>query len=65
MILERREGRGREREGNIDVGEKHGSVASRTCSDGGLNPQPNNLGLCSDLGSNLCPFNFQDVAPGN
>ena len=35
MILER----GRERERNIDVREKHQLVTSHTCPDRGLNPQ--------------------------
>ena len=30
----------REKERNIDVGEKHRSVASHTCPSGGSNPQP-------------------------
>ena len=40
LILERGGGRKKEGERNIDVREKHQSVASHTCPDLGLNPQP-------------------------
>ena len=44
-LVERERGRGerdrvKQRERNMDVREKHRSVASRTCPDQGWNPQP-------------------------
>ena len=38
LFLERREGREKERERNIEVREKHPSVASCRCPDRGPNP---------------------------
>ena len=46
LFLERRKGREKERERNIDVGKKHHSVASRMCLDRGpepTNPQPRHM----------------------
>ena len=45
MLIDFRErgSRGRERERNIDVREKHQLVASHTCPDQGLNSQPTYL----------------------
>ena len=40
LILEREGERERERERNTEVREKHGTVASHTHPDWGLNPQP-------------------------
>ena len=40
MILERERRKGREREINIDVTEKHQSVAPGKLPDWGSNPQP-------------------------
>ena len=39
LFIFREKGREKERERNIDVREKHQSVASRLCTDQGLNPQ--------------------------
>ena len=43
LFLERGEGRGEERERNIDVRQKHQSVASPTLPDQGLNLQPRHV----------------------
>ena len=58
FLRERREGREKERERNIDVWERnihllsfiHAPIVDQTC----------NLGLCPDLESNLRPFTLQD-----
>ena len=42
-FLERGEGREKETERNIVVREKHQSVASRTCPNQGLDPQPRHV----------------------
>ena len=39
LFLERREGREKKRERNIDVREKHQLVVSHTCPNSGPNPQ--------------------------
>ena len=58
LFLERREGREKERERNIDVREKHWSVASR------LRTRPDNPGMCSDGESNRWPLTlWNDTQP--
>ena len=43
FILEKVEGEEKETERNIDVKERHESVASQICPDWGLNPQPRHV----------------------
>ena len=59
LFLERREGREKERERNIDVQQKHQSVASCVPPTGDLACNP---GMCPDWESNRRPFSLQDVA---
>ena len=54
LFLERGEGREEERERNINVGEKHGSDASRLLE----RTQPHNLGMCPDEELNWWPFSL-------
>ena len=56
----REDGRGRKKERNINVREKHGSVASHMYPDW---DQTHNLGRCSDQKSNLQPFGVWHDAP--
>ena len=58
-FLEKGEGRGKERERNSDVREKHQSVASRTSPSGVLAYNP---GMCPSWESNHQPFGLRDVA---
>ena len=59
MILERGEGREKEKERNIDVKEKHSSVASHTHPD---RDQAQNPGMCPDWELNQRPFGLCDDA---
>ena len=59
LPLERGKGREKERDRNIDVGEKHPSVASRMPPPGDL---AHNLGMCPDWELNQQPFGLQASA---
>ena len=60
FILEREEGREKERERNIDVWENHRLAASRTPPTGDLARKP---GMCPDWELNWWPFRLQAGAP--
>ena len=60
LILEG--GEGRERERNIDVKEKHQSIASHMCP---TRSWTCNLGICPEWGSNATPFCLQEDVPTN
>lgn len=63
FILEKEEGRGKERASNIYVREKIGWLPPvHAPNNRGSNPQP---GMCSDWKSNLRPFSLGDDAPTN
>ena len=57
LFLERGEGRQKERERDIDVRERHPSVASGRCPSWGPNPQP---GVCPDKELNRQPVALRD-----
>lgn len=62
FILELEKGRGRKKEGNIDVKEKYQSIASCMHPALGSNLKPD---MCLDQESNLQPFDAQNNVSSN